>query len=279
MVESIKELRKICCKSKAENPYIQNYLRVMSIYFTKLFLYTSITPNQITILGMVNTLLATILFIFGNYWMSLIASVLVLFSFILDCCDGEVSRYRKESSMKGAYLDDIGYYLIEAMPFIGITLGIFRNTNNFTILIFGFSAVFFIVMTRLSDFRRFVFVVEENIKNLKKNKEQLFKFIQTNAKTKTNISQDKKPENFPILNFIRKLYKNFFHLFLSLYGIINLIMTAALLNRLDYLIYLYGAILPLFFCFNVIYQLLRGFDLFYLNKTKQLYNFKIKNKK
>lgn len=276
MVESIKELRKICRKSKADTPYIDNYLRVMSIYFTKLFLYTSITPNQITILGMINTLIATILFVFGNYWISLIASVLVLFSFILDCCDGEVARYRKKVIMRGAYLDDMGYYAIEVMPLIGITLGIFRNTNSFLIVIFGFSAVYFLLMARIADLRRFVFVVEWTIKDLKKDKKKFLKFVQVNTKMGNNISPNK---NSFILNFIRNLYQNFFHLVFGLYGIINLIMIAALLNRLDYLIYFYGSILPLFFCSNLIYQFFRGFDLFYLNKTKQLYNFKIKNKR
>ena len=82
MVESIKKLRRICQKSKSDSPYIDNFLRPFSIYITKLLLYTPLTGNHVSVLGMINTFIATILFMFGNYWINLIASVLVLFSWV-----------------------------------------------------------------------------------------------------------------------------------------------------------------------------------------------------
>ncbi len=284
MVESIKYLKKICHKSKSDEPYIENFLRIFSIRITKLLLYTPLSGNQVSILGMFNTLLATILFMFGNYWLSLVASVLVLLSWVIDCCDGEVTRYKRQASMRGGYLDDIGYYLIETMPLIGITLGIFRSTENFIILVFGFSAVFFLLMTRIVDLRRFVFVVDENIHNLKKDKNKFIKFVRTETekvlaeRDYTKTMKATKGE-YKFLNLVRDMYRRFFYFFFNLFGFVNMIMIAALVGKFDYLIYFFGALFLLFFCFNLTYQFLKGFDSFYLYKTKELYNFNIKKEK
>ncbi|MBU1621985.1 MAG: hypothetical protein KJ597_00255, partial [Nanoarchaeota archaeon] len=84
MVESIKELRKICQKRSylydkkreentskpVEEYFYDQFLRLVSIYITKLFLYTSITSNQVTIISMIVGIFAGIAFSFSHpfYW-------------------------------------------------------------------------------------------------------------------------------------------------------------------------------------------------------------------
>ena len=41
---------------------------------------------------------------------------------LLDCCDGEVARWRQTSSPRGVYLDRVGHYVAECG--IAVALGI-----------------------------------------------------------------------------------------------------------------------------------------------------------
>ena len=59
-------------------------------------------------------------------WPSIIAAVavviLVQLQMLLDCCDGEVARWRRTSSPTGVYLDRVGHYVAECG--IAVALGI-----------------------------------------------------------------------------------------------------------------------------------------------------------
>ena len=65
-------------------------------------------------------------------WPSVIAAVAVVIlaqlQMLLDCCDGEVARWRGTSSAKGVYLDRLGHYVAECG--IAVALGI-RATGQF----------------------------------------------------------------------------------------------------------------------------------------------------
>ena len=50
MVESIKELKKICDKGEREHWYLRLIMRPISMYFTKLFLKLHVSANQVTFL-------------------------------------------------------------------------------------------------------------------------------------------------------------------------------------------------------------------------------------
>ena len=134
--ESIKNLRWICQgKGKGGGRWYTNVvLRKISIYFTWLFLLTPITANQITVLRLVFGLASAALFSIGNAWFFLIGTISLQFSEVLDCCDGEVARYRRQTSATGGYLDPVLGTVVIPFLFIGITFGAaksFPNSSNF----------------------------------------------------------------------------------------------------------------------------------------------------
>jgi phosphatidylglycerophosphate synthase len=55
-------------------------------------------------------------------WGALLALVLGQLQMLVDCCDGEVARWRRTSSPAGVFLDKVGHYSTEAL--IPIALGI-----------------------------------------------------------------------------------------------------------------------------------------------------------
>jgi len=142
MVESIVELRKICAKS--DDPDEKRLLiilwRKISIYFTKLLLYTSITANQVSILGTFIGIFAGILLAYGS-WYSLVGALLLHLSFIFDLVDGEVARYRKSGSITGIYLELLGHHIVIPFVLVCTSFMVYNVFHDPKVFIFGFSAV------------------------------------------------------------------------------------------------------------------------------------------
>jgi len=108
-----KELRQICQYSAAareRESKVGLFSRVFSIYFTRLFLYTSITPNQMTILSTLVFFGGLAVFLFNDYYLNIIGALLVFLSIILDGCDGEIARFKKNGGNIGAlYVEPVSH--------------------------------------------------------------------------------------------------------------------------------------------------------------------------
>ncbi len=65
------------------------------IILAKLFLYTPITANQVTVLGALVLYISAAFFAFGRFWYSIIAILLLYLGEVLDYTDGNVARARK----------------------------------------------------------------------------------------------------------------------------------------------------------------------------------------
>ena len=98
------------------------YVRRFSPYATKLFLRLGFSPNAVTWLFVAAGLAAAALLALDGVGAAAGAFALIQLQILLDCSDGELARWKKQSSVKGIYLDRIGHYLTEAA--LPIALGI-----------------------------------------------------------------------------------------------------------------------------------------------------------
>lgn len=146
MVESIKKLREICKRPEklyeADSLYIK-LLRNISIYFTKFFLTLNVKANQVTMLMIITGLIGVFFLALHKLLFILIGTLIINFSFLLDCVDGEIARYRKEHDMVGSHLDQIYHHLMPRFMYFGIALSVFFATNKIIVIIFGFLAAIF----------------------------------------------------------------------------------------------------------------------------------------
>jgi phosphatidylglycerophosphate synthase len=124
---SIAELKRIAqppevrSRANAEHWTASLYLRDLSPYLTWVFLKTSITANGVTgFMILVGWATAFSLLIPGLTGPAL-ALVLGQLQMLIDCCDGEVARWRGTSSPAGVFLDKVGHYTTEAL--IPVMLG------------------------------------------------------------------------------------------------------------------------------------------------------------
>ena len=154
MVESIRELRKICYQgSDKKRPlYMELFTMRISIYVTKLLLYTPINADQVTMLMVLLAIIGSGMIAFGNIWMMFVGITIIHFTVVLDNVNGEVARYRKEGSLMGTFLEE--FYHTISIPFIFSSLGygVFNQTGIKYAVIFGFLAAIFaspIVLTSI----------------------------------------------------------------------------------------------------------------------------------
>ncbi|MEI5583291.1 MULTISPECIES: CDP-alcohol phosphatidyltransferase family protein [unclassified Agromyces] len=109
-------------RRNAEHWTASLYLRDLSPYLTWLLLRTRISANGVTgLMILVGWSTAAALLIPG-VWGALLAVVLGQLQMLVDCCDGEVARWRGTRSPAGVFLDKVGHYSTEAL--IPIALGI-----------------------------------------------------------------------------------------------------------------------------------------------------------
>jgi phosphatidylglycerophosphate synthase len=125
---SIAELRAVTqppevrMRANAEHWTASLYLRDLSPFLTWMLLKTSISANGVTgLMILVGWSTAAALLIPGIGGAAL-ALVLGQLQMLVDCCDGEVARWRDSRSPAGVFLDKVGHYTTEAL--IPIVLGI-----------------------------------------------------------------------------------------------------------------------------------------------------------
>ena len=147
MVESIKELRIICQKSREDEFYYlgwveRNLHRGVSVYITKLFLKLGISANQTTILGFLILVAAGIFFFIpGKPWQWIVGSVMIYLFDVLDRVDGEIARYNKSASIRGKYLDAIAYFIGWPFVLICMSFGLYNVLQHVSVFILGFLAL------------------------------------------------------------------------------------------------------------------------------------------
>ncbi|QDY79959.1 CDP-alcohol phosphatidyltransferase family protein [Streptomyces qinzhouensis] len=95
------------------------YMREISLHVDRYVVNTRITPNQLTYLMVVVGVIGGAALLIPGLTGAILAAVLFQIYLLLDCVDGEVARWRKQTSVTGVYLDRIGHYLCEAALLVG----------------------------------------------------------------------------------------------------------------------------------------------------------------
>ena len=109
-------------RSTSEHWIADLYQRRLSPYLTRILLKTSISANGVTWLMIITgASIGPALLIQG--WVGIaLALFLSQLQMLIDCCDGEVARWRNTKSPMGIFLDKLGHYLAECL--IPLCLGL-----------------------------------------------------------------------------------------------------------------------------------------------------------
>jgi phosphatidylglycerophosphate synthase len=109
-------------RANAEHWVAHLYLRDLSPYVTWVLLKTPISANGVTGLMILTGWATAAALLIPGIWGPVLALILGQLQMLIDCCDGEVARWRKTKSPAGHFLDAVGHYTTEAL--IPIALGL-----------------------------------------------------------------------------------------------------------------------------------------------------------
>lgn len=104
-----------------------------------------ITPNRLTVLSFLLTLLTATLIISGSMKHLFVAGIILQLAYIIDCMDGQLARYRQTVSKMGSFFDKLSDYIKFPVLLLGLTL---EAQNHYGLsmapTILGLLSVFFI---------------------------------------------------------------------------------------------------------------------------------------
>ncbi|NVM38686.1 MAG: CDP-alcohol phosphatidyltransferase family protein [Candidatus Lokiarchaeota archaeon] len=151
--ESFKEFRQITQGTKLEKRRKKKdwwhwIYTFFSRYITWILVKTPITANFITLTGLLIGLVGLFLIGIGNNIFIIIGFILLYIYYVSDEVDGEVARYKKQTSLRGIYYDEIGHLFFQGWFFFSFGYSIYRINSEFLYIILAFIATFFLIGIR-----------------------------------------------------------------------------------------------------------------------------------
>ena len=123
--------------------------------FIKLALYPKMSPNQVTLVSLLSTIVGVIFIASGQYIYYIIGSLFFILGYVADCSDGKVARIRNMRSKLGGWFDSMSDKAKEMLMLLGVVIGVYSVTNNPKVLLLGlvglFNLSFLNVLTVLAD--------------------------------------------------------------------------------------------------------------------------------
>ncbi len=117
---SIEELRRVSQPASvvgrvsAEHWIGRLWTRRVSVFITRWLVGVPVTANQVTFFMIAIGFVGAAGLLLPGLGGAVIAVVGIQLYLLADCVDGEIARWRGTSSARGAYLDRVGHYVVEA---------------------------------------------------------------------------------------------------------------------------------------------------------------------
>lgn len=98
------------------------YMRRISSRISRHLIRFPLSANGFTYLMMVAGILGGAALLIPGVWGAVLGALLIQVYLGLDCVDGELARWRRQTSITGVYLDRVGHYVSEAALLTGFGL-------------------------------------------------------------------------------------------------------------------------------------------------------------
>lgn len=124
--------------------FIFHILRHLSYWISIPFVYAPFTPNQITLLT--NTLQVSSVFVvaYAEGYNKLFGVLIFYIGGIFDFVDGNIARYKNQSTTKGIFYDQLGHVFVGPLFYIGIGLAAYNNNLDIKYLYMTITIAMFV---------------------------------------------------------------------------------------------------------------------------------------
>jgi phosphatidylglycerophosphate synthase len=114
--------------------------RPVGRWLSKALIHTAVSPNQISLCATLIGAASAVCFGVGTHTAVLMGALLLQFSAIIDCVDGDVARVLSKESPLGKWLDIIGDQIVHIGVFVAIGVGLWRAGVEAPVLALAASA-------------------------------------------------------------------------------------------------------------------------------------------
>ena len=205
---STKEWRQICQDKGPGRFYIDwtDYPpRVLSIYFTKVFIRLGVSANQVTLVSLGMGIMIAVLIGLGEPLFMLIAGILFYILQVLDCSDGEIARYHRRQSYTGFYLDRMVHAIVYPVVFSAAGISVFKHTGIIWDIIIAMIAASSFLLLRISRSYIYSSPLESILYSKVKPMESALNYEDLHESGRSPASKVEEPgflRKFPLLGFL-----------------------------------------------------------------------------
>jgi phosphatidylglycerophosphate synthase len=139
-VVSLRELRSFPYRVNPEEPqkpYGRLLFRPISLYLTWICVNLGCSANQVTAGQLVIGVLAAAAVACPTLRIGILGLFLFQLGFMLDNIDGEIARFRKQASLTGKFLDEIGHQTVVPLMYLGFGVGDYLSHGRWEIIVFA----------------------------------------------------------------------------------------------------------------------------------------------
>ena len=113
-------------KNSNSSWWVKLWVRKASFPFTYLFINMGFSPNAVSVFSIAVVLAACLGYIISTPGSIITAVALINLWLILDCVDGNIARCRKQKTIYGEFVDDIGGYYVVAFIYLSIAFCVYN---------------------------------------------------------------------------------------------------------------------------------------------------------
>ncbi|MFH1641617.1 MAG: CDP-alcohol phosphatidyltransferase family protein [Nanoarchaeota archaeon] len=139
-IPSIKELKETYIDRERVHAGIDYFAAVLSLYITKLFLYTPIRPMQVMFLWFILQIVSCLIILKGGYLFILIGVFLYQAANLLDYVDGQVARYYGQESILALYVDQVYHWINHPLLFLCLSIAVGNISLGIAVIVVYFYA-------------------------------------------------------------------------------------------------------------------------------------------
>lgn len=135
---TLQNTKEKCKRKNAEaNNKLHWFASKFSIYFSYFFLKLRFSADQVTIIFFVVGLLGSFLYSFDSLILSVLGYAMFRLHIIIDMSDGDVARFNKSYSIRGAYWDAVIHSIVNPLYYVFISYSFYLQFNNENFMILG----------------------------------------------------------------------------------------------------------------------------------------------
>ena len=207
----------------ADSLFTKIFARSISVHISPVLAKTSITPLQVTAIGLFIGLCAALMASRSDWISCLIAAFLLEISHILDCIDGELARLTNRGNRFAAFLDPVS----DRIKDIAILYVAFLKSSQAAVFNLSQDFIYFISFFSLGFWLLYMYIVDAYLNP-----------------SRDKIQKDEAPKNYKIYLGLYDLFTygsifflicnifKFFNFFILFFSIVGVIVQILRLNRI-----------------------------------------------